>query len=181
MGVGHKEQASARVARADLSRRKDSSRNATAHCFQWRDKGGKLPVGIPRDVLAEQTTSPAFGKDAQHLFNEESLIVGTGEPAGNAIWLARVARHDAIHCAAPCASVKGGKLRPDRCVVQVARCHARCKDCGCIGFPLNVSDAPAAGFGQLDTEAEAPDASAQFKEMGGTCSHKFRPFRPAAP
>jgi hypothetical protein len=129
------------VAGTNFGRAEDSCRNAVAHCFQWSDQRGELPVGVPRDVFAEQTKRPALVDDAKDLVDKEAIVGGAGSLSGDAVGLARVARSDAIHDSAPRSSVEGGKVRPDSSFSQVARRHARNQCCGGMGFPLHVSDA----------------------------------------
>jgi len=170
-GVGHKIEALAPMRRSDLRRRKYSRRNATPHPLQSWDEGVELSADVPDDVLAEQTSSPAFGKDAQDMLREEPLVVGSGAQSDDAVRLAWVARKDAIHKAAPWSSVEGGKVRPDRSLIQVARFHTSDKVRGCERLPLNVSDAATSGFGNAETESETADPGATFKKAEGTKSH----------
>lgn len=153
------------MAGPDIARAEDSCRNATTQSLQCRDDDGELPVCIPRDVFAEQTTSPAFIEDADNLVDEEPIVVGSPALSGDAVGLAGVARHDAIHRSAPSCSVEGGKVRPDSRLSQVARFHARDQDGGGVCFPLKVSDAAASRFGDVDAEPKSADAGTQFEGM----------------
>lgn len=112
--LGHEEQSLAAVLGSNVGRAEYSDRNAATQPFQCRDQCGELPVGIPCDVLAEETTSPAFIEDANDLIDEESVVIGTKPFSGDAVWLAGIARHDAIHRSAPASSVECGKVSPDR-------------------------------------------------------------------
>jgi hypothetical protein len=73
-----------------------------------------LAVGVPRDVLAEETTRPALGHDSEDLIDEESVVVCPALSADLAVGLAGVARSDAMNDATPRSSVEGGKVSPDR-------------------------------------------------------------------
>jgi len=68
--------------------------------------------------------------------------------------LTRRASSDEIHAAAPRAAVEGSQVRPDRSRLQTAVLHARDQDCGCVSFPLNVTDGSQRGDGESDTELE---------------------------
>jgi hypothetical protein len=103
---------------ADLGRAEYSRRNAIAQPLQSRYEGVELSIGVPRDVLAEQTTRPALGHDSQDLLDEEPVVAGSEVASDFAVWLARVSRSDAIHEATPRSSVEGGKVRPDRSLTE---------------------------------------------------------------
>ena len=68
---------------ANVGRLPYSDRNAATQSLQCRDEGGELPVGVPRDVLAEETTSPAFIEDADDLLDKEPIIVGAAALSGD--------------------------------------------------------------------------------------------------
>lgn len=165
--VGHDEQPLASVGGPHFGRAEDSCRNAATQPFQWRDEGGELSVRVPRDVLAEQTISPARGEDPEHLVDEEALVAGAAALAGDRVGLARVAASDAIHDAAPRSSVEGGKVRPDRSRSQLARRHARDQPCGGKGFPLHVSDRARARLGDVHAEVEPAGPGAQGDDVEG--------------
>jgi hypothetical protein len=90
--VGHDEQSLASVGRANVGRAPYSDRNATTQSFQCWDESGELPISIPRDVLTEETTSPAFIEDADDLVDEKSVVVGPASLSGDAVGLAGIAR-----------------------------------------------------------------------------------------
>lgn len=156
------------MAGSGLGRAEDSCRNAVTQPFQCRDEGGELSVRIPRDVLAEQTIRPALGDDAQDLVDEKAIVVGAAALSGDGVRLAGISRSDAMNEATPWSSVEGGKVRPDRRLIQGAVRHARDKVRGGIGFPLHVSDAARSGLGDADAELEPADAGAEAEHVDGT-------------
>ena len=156
------------MAIAGFRRAENSSRNAVTQSFQWSDEGGELAGRVPRDVLSEETERPALGHDAQDLVDEEPLVVGAAALSGDAVGLAGISGSDAMNAAAPRSSVKGGKVRPDRCRSQVARFHAVDQLRGGRGFPLHVSDATRSGHGKLDAEAEPAGSGAELDDVPGT-------------
>jgi hypothetical protein len=103
---------------ANLGRAEYSRRNAVAQPLQSRHEGVQLSVAVPCDVLAEETSRPALGNDAQDLLDKESIVVCAALSPNLAVGLARVARSDAIHDSTPWSSVEGGKVRPDRSRVE---------------------------------------------------------------
>lgn len=168
---GENEHALAPVAGTGLGRAEYSDRNAAAQPFQCRDGDGELPVEVPSDVLSEQGVSPAAIEDVDDPVKKPAIVVGAAALSSDAVRLARVARQHAIHCAAPCSSVEGGKVRPDSSRMKPPRFHARDQACGCAGFPLHVSDAARVGSGNSDAEVEPADAGA---EADGMKSHVTR-------
>lgn len=104
---------------------------------------------------------PRAVDDAENLVDEPAFVSGSKSAAGDAVWLARVSRSDAIHDATPWSRVEGSKVRPDRRRMKPPVFHARLKDCGGIGFPLHVSDAARSGLGDSDAEIEPADAGAE--------------------
>jgi hypothetical protein len=142
--------------------------NAVTQSLQWRDEGGELAGGIPRDVLAEETERPALVDDAKHLVDEEPLVGGAEPLSGDAVGLAGISGSDAMNAATPWSSVEAGKVGPDRRRSQVARFHARDQCGGCSGFPLHVSDANRSRHGELDAEPESAGAGAELEDVPGT-------------
>lgn len=165
--VGHDEQPLALVAGAGFGRAENSCRNAETHCLQCWDEGGELSVRVPRDVLAEETISPAFAQDPQDLVDEEAVVAGAAALAGDGVGLAGVSAKDAMNAAAPRASVEGGKVRPDRSVIQLARLAARDQPCGGKCFPLQVSDSARSGFGNMHAEVEPAGPGAEGEDVEG--------------
>lgn len=166
--VGHEEHALAAVAALRCLRAEYSDRNAATHCFQCRDEGGELPVGIPRDVLAEETTSPAVVEDAKQPVDEPALVGVAEAAAGDAVGLAGVSRSDDMNRATPRSSVEGSRVRPDRSRMKPPRLHARDQACGGSGFPLHVSDAAREGFGNSDAEFQPADPGAEAEDVEGS-------------
>nr|WP_016745580.1 hypothetical protein [Rhizorhabdus wittichii] len=144
----------------DAFRAEYSCRNAATQSFQKRDDRRELSVRIPRDVLAEETMSPAFVEDAHDLVDEESFVVGAEPASGDAVGLAGIARSDEMNAATERSSVEGSKVRPDKRRSQLSRFHARDQCRGGIGFPLHVSDSARSGFGKLQGEVEPACARA---------------------
>jgi len=156
--VGQDEQSFPAVAGADFLRAEYSDRNAATQSLQCRDGNGKLSVRIPSDVFAEEGVSPALVENLDCPVEQPSLVEFTAPFSGNAVPLARVARHDAIHCATPCSSVECGKVIPDRSRMKPPCRHRRNHARGGAGFPLHVTDANRLGSGNSDADVEPADA-----------------------
>jgi len=149
------------VAGTDIRCSDDASRNAATQSFQKRDGSSELPVRIPRDVLAEETRSPAVAIDFDGALKKESLVCCAKPATGDAVGLAGISGSDAMNASKPWSSVEGGKVRPDRRRSHLSCFHTRDQCSGRIGFPLHVSDAARAGSGKLDAEFEAPSSGAE--------------------
>jgi hypothetical protein len=165
--VGHDEEPLPPVREAKLLRAEQSDRNAATQSFQCRDEHAKLSVRIPRDVLAEETTSPAGIEGVNDAIEEPAVVIGAEAASGDAVGLAGVARHDAIHCATPCSSVEGGKVRPDRRRMEPPVFHARDHDAGSRDFPLHVADGASLWLGKSDAEVESADTCAEGEATPG--------------
>lgn len=138
--VGHDEQPLPSMACAAFRRAEYSCRNAVAHSLQSGDEGGELASSVPRDVLAEETKRPALIDDAQNLVDKEALIIGAETFSGHAVGLAWISGSDDMNAAAPCSSIEGGKVGPDRRRSQFFAFHARDQCRSGIGFPLHHTD-----------------------------------------
>ena len=92
---------------------------------------------------------------------EVARIVGAPAPSGDAERLARIARTDEIHRAAPRAAVEAGKIVPDRRLIQGLVFHPRHEDGRGEGVPLDVTHSTVSGFGQRKSEVEASGAGAE--------------------
>lgn len=129
--LGQDEEPLASVARPGLGRAEYSTRNPAAQLFQSGDCDFQLPGKVPWHVLAEEGVSPALIEDLDGAIKQPSVIIGAEPLSGDAVALAGISRQDAIHRAAPCSSVEGSQVRPDRSRMKPPRFHARDQACGC--------------------------------------------------
>lgn len=145
-GVGHDEEAFALMRSANGSRSKQSP-------FRIEPERGKVGEAGRESsgsseswhVFKDDEAGSNLAHDANDVGPDPALV---GEPfalAGDAVGLAWEAGSDAIHSAAPRATVEGGEVRPDRRRIQALRFHERDKLGGGRGFPLNVSDGAVLG------------------------------------
>jgi hypothetical protein len=86
---------------AGFGRAEYSDRNAATQSLQCRDGNGKLSVGVPRHVLAEEGWSPALIEDVDGAIEQPAVVEFAEALSGDAVALARVARSDDIHASAP--------------------------------------------------------------------------------
>jgi hypothetical protein len=113
------------------------------HVFQKDDRGLRLPHD-PLDLGPQ----PALVSDAAPL-------------AADAVGLARVARSDDIHDAAPSAAVEGGNIVPDRSLSQGLVRHPR-HESGCgVSVFFDETNRTISGFGKHEPEVEPAGAGAE--------------------
>ena len=106
--MGQDEQALAFVARADFSRREQSSRNAVTHAFQVFVDLSEPQTKMVGDVFQEDRAGPHVADNSGDVGPEVAGIVDAASPAGEAERLARIASRDEIHDAPPWSAVEGG-------------------------------------------------------------------------
>ena len=113
------------------------------------------------DIFEEDDRGLAFADDAGDVGPEMARISFAETPPGNRERLARVARSEDIHEAAPWLAVEGGNVVPDRCRIQGLVCHPRHESCRCEGFPLDVTHSPVSRTGDVEPEVEPAGTGAQ--------------------
>jgi hypothetical protein len=97
-----------------------------------------------------------------------SRIVRATSASCGAERLARVARRDEIHDAAPASAVEGGKVRPDRSAIQGRVLHPRHEDGRCVGVALDVTHgAIPCAQRKVQSEVEAADSGAEGEAVDG--------------
>lgn len=159
------EQAFAPVRSADFRRRKQSCRKDVAHADQFSGDFGKSEAEMIGDIFEENESGIAFANDPGDMGPEMARIGLAETPPGNREWLARVARSEDIHDAAPWAAVEGCKVVPDRCRIQGLVRHPRHESGRCEGFPLDVTHSAISGTGDVEPEVEPAGAGAQGKSV----------------
>ena len=92
---------------------------------------------------------------------EVARIIRSLAPSGDAERLARIARRDEIHRAAPRPAVEAGKVIPDRRLIQGLVLHPRHEDGRGVGVPPDVTHSTVSGFGQRKSEVEASGAGGE--------------------
>jgi hypothetical protein len=167
--VGQNEQSLTPHRISGFGRAEYSDRNAAAQSLQSRDCDGKLSVGVPRHVLAEESMSPAGVEDVDGAVEQPAVVEFAAALSCDRVSLARVARSDDIHASTPSCAVEGSSVRPDRRVMKPPRFHRRDQACGCSCFPLHVTDASdslsAMMVGELQAEFEASDAGTYSQDI----------------
>lgn len=155
------EQTLALVGRADFRRREEASRKAVAHADQSAGDFGEAEAEMMGDILEEDEGWLDLADDAGDMRPELARVVGTAALARDGERLARIARSDDVHRAAPWAAVETGNIVPDRRVIQGRVFHPR-HESGCgVGFPFDMAHSSISGQGDGEPEVDATGAGAE--------------------
>ncbi len=149
------------VGRADFRRREEACRKTVAHADQSCGDFGEAEAEMMGDVLEEDEGRFDLADDAGNMRPEMARIAGAPALARDGEWLARIARSDDIHRAAPRAAVEAGNIVPDRRAIQGRVFHPRHEDgCG-VGFPLDMAHSTISGDGDGESEVEPTRAGTE--------------------
>ncbi len=107
------EQSLALVGRADLRRREEACRKAVAHADQSAGDFGEAEAEMMGDILEEHEGRFDLADDAGDVRPEVAWVLDAPALSGDGEWLARIARSDDVHRAAPRAAVEGCNIVPD--------------------------------------------------------------------
>jgi hypothetical protein len=158
---GEDEQPLAPVGRADFRRREEACRNLVAHADQSAGDFGEAEAEMMGDVLEEDEGRLDFADDAGDMRPEMAWIVRAPAFARDRERLARIARSDDVHRAAPRAAVEGSNVVPDNSLIQGRVFHPR-HESGCgEGFPFDMAHSTISGDGDGEPEVEAARARAE--------------------
>jgi len=109
---------------------------------------------VPAHVFEEDEARLALADDSSDLGPEVSRVgLGSSLPGG-AERLARVARRDEIHDAAPRSAIEGSEIVEDRSAIQGLFAHPRHEDARREGVALDVTNGPRSS-GQSHAEFES--------------------------
>jgi len=149
------------VGRADLRRREEASRKLVAHADQSAGDFGEAEAEMMGDVLEEDKGRLDLADDAGDMRPEVAWVVGTPALARDGERLARIARSDDVHRAAPRAAIEGGNIVPDNSLIQGRVFHPR-HESGCgVGFPFDMAHSTISGDGEDEPEVEPARAGAE--------------------
>ncbi len=158
---GEDEQSLALVGRADFRRREEACRKAVAHADQSAGDFGESEAEMMGDILKEDEGRFDLADDAGDMGPEVAWILGTEPSARDRERLARIARSDDVHRAAPRAAVEGSNVVPDNRLIQGRVFHPR-HESGCgEGFPFDMAHSTISGDGDCEPEVEPACAGAE--------------------
>jgi hypothetical protein len=127
---GEDEEPLALVGRADFCRCEDACRKAVAHADQSAGDFGEAEAEMMSDILEEHEGWLDLADDAGDVGPEVTRVIRAPALARDGERLARIARSDDVHRAAPRAAVEGSNIVPDRRAIQGRVFHPR-HESGC--------------------------------------------------
>lgn len=155
---GEDEQPLAPVGRADFRRREEACRKAVAHADQSCGDFGEAEAEMMGDILKKDEGRLDLADDAGDMRPEVARIVRAPALARDGERLARIARREDVHRAAPWFAVEAGNVVPDRRAIQGRVFHPRHENgCG-EGFPFDMAHSTISG--ECDGEPEVDSTSA---------------------
>lgn len=158
---GEDEEPFALVGRTDFRRREEACRKAVAHADQSCGDFGETEAEMMGDILEEDEGRLDLADDAGDMRPEVARVVRAPALARDRERLARIARSDDVHRAAPRAAVETGNVVPDRRVIQGRVFHPR-HESGCgEGFPFDMAHSSISGQGDGEPEVDATGAGAE--------------------
>ena len=151
---GEDEEPLALVGRTDFRRCEEACRKAVAHADQSCGDFGESEAEMMGDILKEDEGRFDFADDAGDMGPEVAWILGTEPSARDRERLARIARSDDVHRAAPRAAVEGSNIVPDNRLIQGRVFHPR-HESGCgEGFPFDMAHSTISGECKVQPEVE---------------------------
>jgi hypothetical protein len=161
LAVGEDEQPLAPVGRADFRRREEARRKAVAHADQSCGDFGEAEAEMMGDIFEEDEGRLDLADDTGDMRPEVAWVVGTPALARDGERLARIARSDDVHRAAPRAAVEGSNIVPDNSLIQGRVFHPR-HESGCgVGFPFDMAHSTISGDGDGEPKVETACAGAE--------------------
>ena len=158
---GKDEEPLALVGRANFRRREEACRKAVAHADQSCGDFGEAEAEMMGDILEEHEGRFDLADDAGDMRPEVPRIVCTPALARDGERLARIARSDDVHRAAPRAAVEGSNVVPDNSLIQGRVFHPR-HESGCgVGFPFDMAHSSISGQGDGEPEVDSTGAGAE--------------------
>jgi hypothetical protein len=115
------------------------------------------------DIFKEDEGRLDLSDDAGDMGPEVARILGAEALARDGERLARIARTEDIHRAAPWSAVKGSNVVPDNSLIQGRVFHPR-HESGCgEGFPFDMAHSTISGDGDGEPEVETACAGTEGK------------------
>ena len=113
------------------------------------------------DIFKEDEGRFDFADDASDMRPEVAWILAAEPSARDRERLARIARSDDVHRAAPRAAVEGSNIVPDNSLIQGRVFHPR-HESGCgEGFPFDMAHSTISGDGDGKPEIEPARTGAE--------------------
>ena len=149
------------VGRADFRRCEEARRKAVAHADQSSGGFGEAEAEMMGDVFKEDEGRLDLSDDPRDMRPEVARVVRAPALACDGERLARIARSDDVHRAAPRAAVEGSNVVPDRCRIQGRLFHPCHENGRGVGFPFDMAHSSISGDGNGEPEVEPARAGAE--------------------
>jgi hypothetical protein len=158
---GEDEEPFAPVGRADFRRREEACRKAVAHADQSCGDFGEADAEMMGDILQEDEGRLDLADDAGDMRPEVAWVLRAPALARDGERLARIARSDDVHRAAPWSAIEGSNVVPDNSLIQGRVFHPRHESgCGEV-FPFDMAHSTISGDGDGKPKVEPARAGAQ--------------------
>ena len=168
LAYGEDEEPFAFMGRAGLRRREEACRKLVAHADQSCGDFGEAEAEMMGDILEEDEGWLDLADDPGDMRPEVARVVRPPALARDGERLARIARSDDVHRAAPRAAVEGSNIVPDNSLIQGRVFHPR-HESGCgVGFPFDMAHSTISGECDGEPEIEPARAGAEG-EAEQTC------------
>ena len=154
LSVREDEEPLALVGRADFRRREEARRKAVAHADQSCGDFGEAEAEMMGDILEEDEGRLDLANDARDMGPEVARIVRAPAFARDRERLARIARSDDVHRAAPRAAIEGSNVVPDNSLIQGRVFHPCHENGRGVGFPFDMAHSSISGHGDGEPEVE---------------------------
>ena len=165
---GEDEQPLTLVGRTNFRRREEACRKAVAHADQSAGDFGEAEAEMMGDIFEEDEGRFDLADDAGDMGPKMAWVIRAAPLARHGERLARIARSDDVHRAAPRAAIEGSNVVPDNSLIQGRVFHPR-HESGCgEGFPFDMAHSTISGDGDGEPEVEPASAGAEG-EAEQTC------------
>ena len=111
----------------------------------------------PRDIFEKDPSGLYAANDSLDIGPEPPLVLEPELLPGDGERLAREARRDEIHDPTPWSAVEGGKVVPDRSLIQRRVRHPLHEDGRSVGFPLDVAHSSISRDGEAEPKLKPPN------------------------
>lgn len=158
---GEDEEPLALVGRADFRRREEACRKAVAHADQSVGDFGEAEAEMMGDILEKDERRLDLADDPGDMRPEVARVFRAPALARDGERLARIARSNDVHRAAPRAAVEGSNIVPDNSLIQGRVFHPR-HESGCgEGFPFDMAHSTISGEGDGEPQVETARAGTE--------------------
>ena len=149
------------VGRSDFRRREEARRKLVAHADQSAGDFGEAEAEMMGDIFEEDEGRFDFADDPGDMRPEVARVIRAPALARDGERLARIARSDDVHRAAPLSAVEGGNIVPDNSLIQGRVFHPRHESGRGVGVPLDVTHSTISWAREMQPEVEPAGAGAE--------------------